>query len=157
MSTNIPIFLSQHKQTIACAESCTAGLIALHLSDTPGASDIFSGGVIAYSEEAKIKILDVSHDIITKYGVVSEEVAMQMALGAKKLFSVDWALSTTGYAGPTGGTKKAPLGTLCCAICGPKDNLSKRFILKNLSRAEYQNKACDLVLELLAKTFYNNF
>ena len=139
---------SAYKQTIAAAESCTGGLLALHLSDAPGASNSFSGAVVAYTERAKIEILNVNAEIIKNCGVVSEEVASLMAKGALQKFACDWAISTTGYSGPTGGTAMAPLGTLCIAISGPEGTKTQRYLLENLSRAQHQEKSCELALKL---------
>jgi nicotinamide-nucleotide amidase len=98
----IAAFLTAQKKTIAVAESCTAGNIATMLTSLSGSSNFFEGGIIAYSEKAKINQLQVKNQDITKYSAVSEQVAQQMVVGVKSQFQSDYALATTGYAGPTG-------------------------------------------------------
>src|SRR6476660_6091364 len=116
---NILQILAERRQKIATAESCTGGLLAVRLSETPGASRVFAGSIVAYTVPAKVHVLGVQESIINKHGVVSEEVAGAMALQCRHKFASDWALSTTGYAGPSGGTLEAPLGTICIGISGP--------------------------------------
>src|SRR5437660_1124221 len=108
--------LASRQQKICTAESCTGGLLAVSLSQAPEATRAFLGSIIAYAEETKILVLGVRKNLITKYGVVSEEVAASMAQRAQEKFASDWAISTTGYAGPSGGTDDAPLGTIWVAI-----------------------------------------
>jgi PncC family amidohydrolase len=148
ISSHIVKLLSAHRQNVASAESCTGGLLAKYLSDAPGSSEIFSGGIVAYTEEAKINLLGVRVRAIKTYSVVSEEVAAAMAIGAKRNFATDWALSTTGYSGPTGGTLNSPVGTICLGISGPFGTQTRKYILKNLSRSEHQKKSCEILLAL---------
>lgn len=101
---------------IATAESCTGGGIAKAITSVPGASDTFVGGLVAYSSEVKVKALGVDGSVIEKYGVVSEEVAAAMAEAACRLFCADIGISTTGIAGPGGGTDAHPVGTVCIAV-----------------------------------------
>ena len=112
--------LLDRKETIAVAESCTGGGIASKLTRISGSSKIFYGGVIAYNNNIKEKILDVPEDIIKTHGVVSEPVVKAMALGIKKKFKVNWAISVSGIAGPTGGSKLKPVGLVNFCINGPK-------------------------------------
>ena len=98
------------KKTISTAESCTGGLISNRLTNTPKSSSYFKGGIIAYSNSIKIKLLNVNQEIINKYGAVSKEVALEMAQGIRKRMNVDIGLSTTGIAGPGGGSKDKPIG-----------------------------------------------
>ena len=98
----IAALLTAQKKTVAVAESCTAGNIAALLTSVSGSSNFFEGGIIAYSEKVKINQLQVKKQDITKYSAVSEQVAQQMAEGVKHQFQSDYALATTGYAGPTG-------------------------------------------------------
>ena len=101
---------------LAVAESCTGGLIAKRLTDFPGASASFIGGVIAYDDSVKISALDVSQQDLSRFGAVSEVVAVQMALGASKRLGSDVGLAVTGVAGPGGGTKEKPVGRVCFAV-----------------------------------------
>ena len=102
--------------TFATAESCTAGMIGSAVGDIPGASDVFLGGVISYANEVKENVLGVPAEIIETVGAVSEECAAAMAEGVRKLTGADIAVSVTGIAGPTGGTKEKPVGTVCFGV-----------------------------------------
>jgi nicotinamide-nucleotide amidase len=108
--------LARQKRTLALAESCTGGLIANRITNVPGASKVFLGGIVAYSNEAKEKFLGVRSETLKKHGAVSENVAREMAEGARKKFGADFAIAVTGIAGPTGGTKAKPVGTVFIAL-----------------------------------------
>jgi nicotinamide-nucleotide amidase len=110
--------LSQKGETVAVAESVTAGGLGHALTHAPGASQVFLGGVIAYSNEVKINFLGVSSELIAEHGVVSEEVASAMAEGAREKFGTTWGIATTGIAGP-GDYEGIPEGTVWVAIRGP--------------------------------------
>ncbi len=100
---------------LATAESCTGGLLGSTITDVPGSSQYYLGGVISYSNDAKINILGVKKETIEKYGAVSEQCAEEMAYGAARLFGADIAIATTGIAGPSGGTPQKPVGTVFIA------------------------------------------
>ena len=104
--------LKARKMTIACAESCTGGLIAKRITDISGASEVFGYGCVTYWNEAKMGLLGVSSETIQQYTEVSEQCALEMARGVRKLAGADIGISTTGYAGPTGGTEENPVGTV---------------------------------------------
>ena len=140
--------LRARHQTLATAESCTGGLLAAFLVNAPSASVSFLGGIIAYAEYSKIHVLDINPRAIQKHGVVSEHIAALMALEVKKKFNTHWGISTTGFSGPTGGTKEAPLGTLVVGVSGPQGTKVQKFLLKNLSREEHQQKSCEIALKL---------
>ena len=112
--------LIQRGETISIAESCTGGGIASIFTKIPGSSKIFYGGVIAYNNFIKQEVLDVPKEIINKYGAVSKQVVESMAKGVQKKFNSDWAISVSGIAGPTGGTKLKPVGLVNFCIKGPK-------------------------------------
>ena len=112
--------LIERGQTLAVAESCTGGAIASKFTAQAGASAYFLCGVVSYSNEAKNSILGVEMSDITQYGAVSEQVAMAMAKGAKVVSGADFAISTTGIAGPTGGSKEKPVGTVWIGIATPE-------------------------------------
>ncbi len=105
--------LKEKNLTISTAESCTGGLIAKRLTDIAGSSAVYKGSIIAYSNEIKEKFLDVSAETLSKYGAVSENTAAEMALGLRNKFNTDISISTTGIAGPDGGSDTKPVGTVC--------------------------------------------
>lgn len=120
--------LIEKKRSIASAESCTGGNIARLIASVPGCSDYFKGSVIAYSNEVKEKMLSVAPDDIIKYGAVSEQVVIQMAEGARKALNTDYAIATSGIAGPGGGTEEKPVGTIWIAVAGPDKVVAKKYI-----------------------------
>lgn len=108
--------LRERGMTVACAESCTGGLIAKRITDIAGCSDVFLGGCVTYAVDAKVKLIGVSRETIEKYGVVSAETASEMARGVRLALGADVGISTTGIAGPGGGTPEQPVGTVYIAI-----------------------------------------
>ena len=119
--------LIQKKLTIAVAESCTGGLIANRLTDVSGSSVYFERGLVTYSNEAKISMLKVSVDLIEKHGAVSEETARGMAEGVRRLAGTNLGLSSTGIAGPTGGTKEKPVGTVYIALTDGAETICRHY------------------------------
>ena len=117
--------LTERRQTLATAESCTGGSIAVRFTALPGASAYFRCGVVAYSNEAKADILGVRADDIARYGAVSEQVARQMAEGARRVAGADYAIATTGIAGPTGGSEEKPVGTVWIAVATPERTVAQ--------------------------------
>lgn len=104
--------LTQKGLRVAVAESCTGGLLGAALTALPGSSAYFIGGVLAYDNRVKTEVLGVSHETLLSYGAVSEEVVSEMALGVRRLLNADWAIATTGIAGPGGGSVEKPVGTV---------------------------------------------
>lgn len=133
---------------VACAESCTGGNIAHLITSIPGSSAYFLGGVVAYANEVKKSLLGVKEADLLLYGAVSEAVALQMAEGVRKLTGADWAVSTTGIAGPDGGTPEKPVGTVWIATAGPEGAAAREF---HFSKTRERNigKASVTALEML--------
>lgn len=111
--------LVEKQATVAVAESCTGGLIASQLTDVPGSSDYFLFSGVTYANQAKEEILGVPRDILLEHGAVHPETARHMALGARKISRADYAIATSGIAGPGGGTDQKPVGTLCVGLATP--------------------------------------
>ena len=134
--------------TLSTAESCTGGSLGKLITSVPGVSSIYGYGFITYANEAKEKILGVSHETLEKYGAVSSETALQMALGARRVSGSDIAVSVTGIAGPGGGTAEKPVGLVYIAIA---DENGAEYRKLNLSgdRDEVRAKTCDQVFALI--------
>lgn len=115
------------KPALSVAESCTGGALANAITDVPGASRYFKGGVVAYSNALKIDLLGVSRATLKKYGAVSGRVAKEMAEGIRRRCKTDYGIGVTGIAGPTGGTKEKPVGTVYIALASSKKTGVKRF------------------------------
>jgi nicotinamide-nucleotide amidase len=115
-------------KTLAVAESCTGGFMAHSITSNPGASAYFNGGVVAYSNDIKSRILGVPDRLLEQPGAVSREVAEAMAVGVRTLFHVDYAVATTGIAGPDGGSEQKPVGTVWIAVAGPSGITSQKYI-----------------------------
>ena len=113
--------------TVSVAESCTGGNIAHFITSNPGSSAYFKGSVVAYSNDIKQNLLKVQKESLEKYGAVSEQVAREMAVGVKELMGTDYAVSTTGIAGPDGGTEEKPVGTVWIAVAGKSEIITKKF------------------------------
>jgi nicotinamide-nucleotide amidase len=120
--------LQDSGQTLGTVESLTAGSLAAFIGEVSGASVYLKGGMITYWEETKSTVAGVDPELIKEHGVVSESVARSMAVNGKERLAVDWCISTTGVAGPNGGTESAPVGTVCIAIAGPERVVSKTFL-----------------------------
>ncbi len=131
MALIIGRILVNSSKTMAVAESCTGGNIAHFITSNSGSSAYFKGGVVAYSNEIKTRLLDVSAELIESFGAVSQQVAEAMAVGAQKAFNADYSISTTGIAGPEGGTAEKPVGTVWIAVAGPSGIKSEKFIFRH--------------------------
>lgn len=132
--------LKTRGETLATAESCTGGNIAHRFTAMPGASEYFKGGVVAYSNEVKIALLGVDPESLNRYGAVSQSVAEQMAEGVRRATGATYGISTTGIAGPTGGTPEKPVGTGWMAVATPNGVFSRRMVFgsvrsQNIERA----------------------
>jgi nicotinamide-nucleotide amidase len=120
--------LQKHELKLSTAESCTGGLIANRLTNIPGSSVYFPGGLVAYSYEMKTLLLGVSWDALNTVGAVSEEVVIQMAQGARRMFETELAVSVSGIAGPGGGTPEKPVGATWIGLASPDGVWARHFI-----------------------------
>ena len=118
LQTALVSYLLEHHITVSAAESCTGGLVSKSITDIPGCSEIYPGGVCSYSNEMKMKWLDVKASTLEAHGAVSEETALEMAQGIRKATGADFGVSTTGVAGPDGGTPEKPVGLVYVAVAG---------------------------------------
>ncbi|MCP4744558.1 MAG: competence/damage-inducible protein A [Desulfobacteraceae bacterium] len=147
--------LLEQKATVSAAESCTGGLIGNWLTNTPGSSDYFLLSAVTYSNEAKVKVLGVSPGTLETHGAVDEQTARQMALGAQKISGSTYAIATTGIAGPDGGTKKKPVGTVCIAVACPDEVHSKTlfypFARRLMNKRIFATAALDYLRRFLIK------
>ena len=137
-------------ETLSSAESCTGGLITKVITDIPGSSAALTGGCVSYTNEVKMNVLGVDPDIIARVSEVSAECAAAMARGAKEKFGSTYALATTGYAGPGGGTERDPVGTVYLALATPDGVLGERFSApEGATRSEVRIAATARALEML--------
>ena len=151
MISELQNLLQSRGQTLAFAESCTGGLVSATLTQHPGVSAFYLGSVVSYSNELKKNILHVSESLLRTVGAVSSPVALEMARGLKTLTGADWTVSITGIAGPAGGTKDKPVGTVYFAVCGPGFEMSQRKIFSG-NRQQIQETAMKHSFELLTKS-----
>ena len=136
---------------IATAESCTAGLLAARLTDRPGSSDYVAGGVVAYSNDAKVELLGVDRALIEAHGAVSEPVAEAMAAGALQRFGADTAVAITGIAGPGGGTAEKPVGTVCFSLKQDGGRADTRTLRLPGNRSDVRERATTVAMHLLRR------
>jgi len=148
LSTKIGKLLRKKKLSLAICESCTGGMLGSVITSIPGSSKYFSGGIIAYSNDAKTGIVGVREDTLKKYGAVSAEVAVEMAKGVHKKLKSDIGIGITGIAGPTGSSKKKPVGLVYIAISQRRKITVKCFLFKG-NRDAIRKKACKEALFLL--------
>jgi nicotinamide-nucleotide amidase len=147
--------LSAQNKTLATAESCTGGKIAQTLTAVSGASKYFKGSVVCYSTETKISVLGLSEQLINEHSVVSSEVAKAMAISVKKIMKSDYAIATTGNAGPSKGDSNATVGTVFIAIATPNDVFVTEFDFGQ-PREKVINRAVNKAFELLQKEILKN-
>ncbi len=142
--------LSQRGWTLAVAESYTGGLLGHRITNVPGSSSYFQGGVVSYSNEAKERILGVPHETLLEHGAVSEQTVLAMARGVRQLLGTDIALSVTGIAGPTGGTPEKPVGLVYIGLAADGIELCEKHIWKG-DRTENKERSAEAALEVLLK------
>ena len=152
-SKKIVRLLKKKKIKISFAESCTGGLLSSAVTSVSGSSKVFNLGLIAYSNESKIKVLNISKKLIRKYGAVSEQACKAMAKNVSKIGKTNMSISITGIAGPSGGTKQKPVGLVYVGIKRGNKVKVNRYLFKNKGRLYIQkaavNKSLDLILSFI--------
>lgn len=141
--------LVQHGLTVATAESCTGGLVCHCLTNVSGSSDYVLGGIIAYSNEVKVELLDVDPLMLEQYGAVSEPTALAMARGARRRLGADVVVSTTGIAGPTGGTPDKPVGLVYIGLVTTEEERCERYCRDWGNRCDNKHSFAEQALSLL--------
>lgn len=145
-------YLIKHQITLSVAESCTGGLLSKMITDVPGCSKIYPGGVCSYSNEMKIKWLNVKKETLQAHGAVSSETALEMAQGIRNATGSDYGISTTGVAGPDGGSSEKPVGTVYIAIAGEQYQRVEKLPLDKAippNRCNIQQQTAEYALLLL--------
>ena len=143
--------LKGRSATVSAAESCTGGLLLSCLTDVPGSSAYVEGGLVTYSNEAKMKLLKVREATLIEFGAVSEATAQEMARGARAIFQTDYGLSVTGIAGPGGGTAEKPVGTTFIGLAGPTGQVRVERHVWYGDRAANKAASVEAALLLLLK------
>lgn len=146
------MLLQERGQTLGIAESCTGGLIAHRLTNIAGSSAYFLGGIVAYSNASKIKLLDVSPRTLEEHGAVSAQVVLEMARGARQALGVEIALSVSGIAGPGGGSAEKPVGTAWIGLATPDGEWARPFYFngdREQNKAAFAEAALHLLLAYL--------
>ncbi len=157
VETRVGKLLGERGETVALAESLTGGLVGSLLTDVPGSSDYFDRATVAYSNDAKLEALGVTRESIDDHGAVSETVAVEMARGARDGAGADWGVSTTGIAGPTGGTEEKPVGLVWVGVAraapwgsGGSFARAERHVF-DADRLAVKRASAEAALELLAR------
>jgi len=150
--------LTKRNETIVFAESCTGGLLSSTLTSISGSSQVFQGSIVSYSNELKNSLLDISEEILQKYGAVSEEVCEAMAVNVKEKLGADWAIAISGIAGPNGGSKEKPVGLVYISISGPNNQLTniKKLFNSTRNRIEIQTLSVNVCLNSLRLILLSN-
>ncbi|HRA72504.1 MAG TPA: CinA family protein, partial [Flavobacterium sp.] len=155
LETVLGRLLTQQNKTISTAESCTGGKIAQILTSVSGASKYFKGSIVSYATETKIALLGISEDLIKQHSVVSAEVAREMAINIQKLMKTDYAIATTGNAGPSKGDSDAEVGAVFIALATPNEVIIEEFNFGQ-PRDKVIDRAAVKSLEMLRKEILKN-
>jgi PncC family amidohydrolase len=142
--------LRQAGMTLALAESCTGGLVAHRITDVPGSSDYFVGGIVSYSNDIKERVLGVQRTTLRRYGAVSEQTALEMARGGRRVCRADVALALTGVAGPGGGTPDKPVGLVYVALATRDGEWFERHVWDG-DRLGNKQRSAEAALDLLCR------
>ena len=142
--------LRQHGLTLAVAESCTGGLVSHRITDVPGSSAYYLGSVTAYANAIKERVLHVRRRTLRRHGAVSEQTALEMAQGVRRLLRADVGLAVTGIAGPDGGTPEKPVGLVYVALAAPEGEWVERYVW-NGDRWENKMRSAEAALDLLRR------
>ena len=148
LSEEVGRSLSAAELTISCAESCTGGLLTSMLTDVSGSSSYVMGSVVSYSDDVKMRILNVASDTLNTYGAVSEETAREMAEGVRRLIQTDIGVAVTGVAGPGGGTPEKPVGLVYIAVSSARSTVAVKKQL-NGTRVENKRASVQKALEMI--------
>jgi nicotinamide-nucleotide amidase len=143
--------LTERRQWVSTAESCTGGLVAHRLTNVPGASAVLGTGVVTYSNEAKTRMLGVPEGLLREHGAVSSETAESMAEGCLEMSEADWAVSVTGIAGPSGGSPEKPVGTVWIAVAGKGVDTVVQPGFFPVDRETFKQRASEKALDLVRR------
>ncbi len=155
MEKQLGKILAEKNLTVACAESCTGGLLTGRLTDTPGSSAYVEGSIVSYSNRIKNSVLRVKEDTLKKFGAVSEETAREMATNVREIFKTGIGLSTTGIAGPGGGTPEKPVGLVYIGISDGKKCFVKKYNFSG-TRSEIRNSTVNEIISETIKFLNEN-
>ena len=156
LETQIGSLLHELGWKLALAESCTGGLVGNRITNVPGSSEYFLGGVVSYSYESKVNLLGVSWETLNSTGAVSRETVIEMARGARKLLSADIAVSVSGIAGPGGGTAEKPVGTTWIGFAANDGEWANVFQFTG-DRLQNKLSAADAALQMLLDYLQNHY
>jgi nicotinamide-nucleotide amidase len=149
LEATIVALLAEHRATVSTAESCTAGMLAARITNVAGSSEVFPGGMITYANASKVRDLGVAPALLKKYGAVSEETAVAMAENVRKKFGTTYGVAITGIAGPAGGSKQKPVGTVWIAVA-QKGHSARTKLLRNPgNRQMVRERSTEFALEFL--------
>ncbi len=148
LETQIGNLLRERKLTLALAESCTGGLVSDRVTNVPGSSEYFLGGIVAYAYAAKVSLLNVSRETLNNFGAVSRETVLEMARGARTVLNADIAASISGIAGPGGGTDSKPVGTVWLALAASDGEWAREFHFSG-NREQIKAASADAALQLI--------
>ncbi len=148
--------LLQHGLWLAAAESCTGGLVSHLITNVPGSSEYFLGGVVAYANEVKIRVLGVDPETLKQYGAVSEQTVLEMARGIRYYLGADIGISVSGIAGPSGGSSDKPVGTVWIGLSSATEKFARHYLWAG-NRLSVKEQSAQAALQLLVKHLLNAY